>query len=99
MMPIGRAEGTYIDSLYDLCYCQRAICSETGSHLDSEGRRQQIPGRRNDGSILAERRSQSMRKVMTAVLFGLPMFVAASVSWGQTVSTEATWESATWETL
>jgi len=40
-----------------------------------------------------------MRKVIAAFLFGFLMFAAASVSWGQTVSTEATWESATWETL
>jgi len=39
-----------------------------------------------------------MRKVIAAFLFGFLMFAAASVSWGQ-VAPEATWESATWETL
>ncbi len=41
-----------------------------------------------------------MRKAIAAFLFVFLMFAAASVSWGQTASTEsATWESATWETL
>lgn len=46
-----------------------------------------------------------MRKAIAAFLFAFLMFAAASVSWGQSVSTEsatwesATWESATWETL
>jgi len=40
-----------------------------------------------------------MRKAIAVFLFASLMFVAASVSWGQSASTEATWESATWETL
>src|SRR5436189_5138851 len=72
---------------------------ETGSHLDSEGRRHLVPCRRDDGSISAGRGSKSMRKVIAVFLFASLMFVAASVSWGQSASTEATWESATWETL
>ncbi len=40
-----------------------------------------------------------MKKVLIAVMVILAVCVGTSVSWGQTVSTEATWESATWETL
>src|SRR5438552_13576234 len=72
---------------------------ETGSHLDSEGRRHLVPCRRDDGSISAGRGSKSMRKAIAVFLFASLMLVAASVSWGQSASTEATWESATWETL
>jgi len=39
-----------------------------------------------------------MRKVMIAVMVILAVCVGTSVSWGQ-VAPEATWESATWETL
>jgi len=41
----------------------------------------------------------TMRKVLIAVMVILAVCVGTSVSWGQTASTEATWESATWETL
>jgi hypothetical protein len=41
-----------------------------------------------------------MKKVLIAtVMVIMAVCVGASVSWGQTASTEATWESATWETL
>jgi len=41
-----------------------------------------------------------MKKVLTvAVMLILAVCLGASVSWGHTASTEATWESATWETL
>jgi len=35
-----------------------------------------------------------MKKLIAAVLFALAVFVAASVSWGQS---GVTWESVTWE--
>src|SRR5438128_4350722 len=88
-----------VDSMKGRWYSQRAMSMETGSHLDSEGRRHLVPCRRDDGSISAGRGSKSMRKAIAVFLFASLMFVAASVSWGQSASTEATWESATWETL
>ncbi|HVH31518.1 MAG TPA: hypothetical protein VNA31_07645 [bacterium] len=39
-----------------------------------------------------------MRTVIASFVFAVLMFVAASVSWGQTPDT-ATWETATWETV
>src|SRR5437867_10848702 len=83
-----------------LWYSQRAISMETGSHLDSEGHGKSVPYRRDDGSISAGRGSKSMRKAIAGFLFVFLMFAAASVSRGQSASTEsATWESSTWETL
>jgi hypothetical protein len=63
-------------------------------------------GRRKDLEFLASGmrglshgrcEGESMRTVIASFVLAVLMFVAASVSWGAT--SDATWETATWETV
>lgn len=89
-----------VDTITLLWYGQRATGSE--DQLAHRGF-----GRQKDSEFLAggmrglsqgRCEVETMRTVIASFVFALLMFVAASVSWGQTTDT-ATWETATWETV